>query len=113
MYDIDFIFTEISSTGDSSCVLVLHEDIFDYVIVQFSFLKDKAADWNFVTLAGHVSLILSLLVETVEIDAVFFLWIDAKHLGIDFLIRQIDSHLLQDESFLTQNYSQQSHFLAL
>ena len=100
----------IASTSKRACILVFHEDIFDYVIDQFSFLRDKANDGDLVTLAGHDWKLVYFLVETVEIDTIFFLGINRNDFAFDFLLKQGYSHLILDEFFFTQNYFQQSHF---
>ena len=102
---MDFFVADLASACEILCVLVLNENIFDDVIDQFFFLRDKVVDGDFVTLTWDYWFIVIFLVETVKINTVFFLGIYVKHI---FILLQDNSHLLLDEVVIhIQNYFQQ------
>ena len=51
--------------------MIVHEDILDNIVDEFSFLKDKSVDVEFVTLARDYRKLVWLLVEAVAVDDVF------------------------------------------
>ena len=92
--------------------MVFHKDIFDHVLDQFSFLKEQTVDADFVNLAGDDWKLVRFLVETEEIDSVFFLAVDAHHFGTDLFLRQGDSQLLLAEVVTrAHNHFQHSHLV--